>query len=860
MAPQNDNYCESVGGAARWLSLSKPMVFSFVQAKSTMSVRARKAGDFHMGTVLSKASASISEVLLKDLTERHWLAGARALIVGALLGLGMLCFPTGSVAAEIPAITAQVTPASTPAPTDSLSSLCGRADQLTQSGHPSEALALIEKIRGQVRSPALAATTACEAQRLAAVLKSQEPPKAKTTFAQDVGANWDRFAAEWIDPLVKAGPALLGLVAAFLVLGRLLVFLPKISGARKSPAGRAALALAALVFILMGSCLIILSPAWDENGFVGSAAGQMVMGGLLAVGGSLVLAAYLSSRLRVSLDVRNTKGETSKVDVSRIGALLHELGGDAPRGLEIPEGADVTALGTDTMPLTFTNKVLAAVQKVLVSIFGVMPWRVVVSSADDGSLTVAMARNGASVGATTIDRKELHLAGGKSAGASQDAESATAARTDGAPELELHKMAAAYILVVLARKHYGFDGLCGTTDWRSLGLHYIATTDYPMADERAKGLLGAAMDYDAGNMLAEVTLQNHMYRDSTHPPTITTYAEWLSGRATAIRGDIQRGAISKAGYTPLLHRIEKTFLSAVLNLPPGSSAFQQLQPQALKVAANLVQELQPSRRLIVPAPLARAMRLDAALAYRDLLGSGHSTVPQSDELCKQALASAAPHTAYSAACSIARNQGLEGKQEVVRRLQYAFADQDLKDWARRDPELAELRKSEDFLKFLGIQPRQDFWKLEAFEPYEKQFRKAGIARPRDLYAHEVGQSDISAYLQVNPLVIKRLARLAALVRRAESVPSWDATKPAQKFRVEVIGALLQYGIERPEEIPFAGQLGIDDTFVKKLQDTIKERVLIAPDAAPLKEWLRQLKKKPPKALAVQPSAGSVEET
>ena len=152
---------------------------------------------------------------------------------------------------------------SAPASADSLSSLCGQADQLTQAGNPAEALALIEKVRGQVRSPALAATTACEAQRLPQPSSNQQTPEknpADTTFAQQVGANWDGFVAQWIDPLVKAGPALLGLVAAFLLLGRLLVLLPKISGGRKRPVDRAALALAGIAFILLGSRLIVLAP------------------------------------------------------------------------------------------------------------------------------------------------------------------------------------------------------------------------------------------------------------------------------------------------------------------------------------------------------------------------------------------------------------------------------------------------------------------------------------------------------------------------------------------------------------------------------------------------------------------------
>ena len=810
-----------------------------------------------MGTELSKASASISEVITETPIERHRLAWASALIVGLLgLGLGLVLLPnptpagspvtTSSTSVTAPAPTSEPTPA--PAPTDSLGSLCARADKLTADKKPEEALALIEKIRGQLRSPALAATTACEAQRLAAVLRIEQAPAAppaETTFIQDVGANWDRFTAESIDPLAKAGPALLGLIAAFLVLGRLLVFLPKIAGARKSPADRAILALAGLASILVGTCLIVLAPAWEMTPVVGSATGPMLGGGLLAIAGSLILATYLSSRLRVSLDVRDTKGETSKVDVSRIGALLHELGGDAPRGLEIPEGADVTALGPDTMPLTFTNKVLAAVQKILLSIFGVRPWRVVVSSADDDSLAVAVARNGASVGATTIDRKQLHLAGGQSEGASQDAKSA--AKADSAAELELHKMAAAYILVMLARKHYGFEGLCGTTDWRSLGLQYVATTDSAMAGERAKRLLGAAMDYDAANMLAEVALQNHMYRDSTDSSTISAYAEWLSGRAAAIKDGITRRAISQAGYTPLLHRIEKTFLTAVLNLPPGSPAFQQLQPRALEVAANLVRKLEPSRHLDVPAPLARAMRLDAALAYCDLLGSGDPSDPQSEDLRKQALASVAPHTAYSAACSIARQEGLAAKEDVKRRLTFAFSDQDLKEWARKDPELGALRKDGDFLHFLGVKPREDYWKLEAFEPHEKRLREAGIARPGDLYQKEVGQSAVSAYLQVSPLVLKRLCRLAALVRRAQAVRAEGEAGPVHEYRVEVVGALVQAGIESPEEIhdqwldadvPPDAPAG---KFVEKLQSSIKGRVLSSPEIGQLKAWLRQLK-------------------
>ena len=100
----------------------------------------------------------------------------------------------------------------------------------------------------------------------------------------------------------------------------------------------------------------------------------------------------------------------------------------------------------------------------------------------------------------------------------------------------------------------------------------------------------------------------------------------------------------------------------------------------------------------------------------------------------------------------------------------------------------------------GVTPRQDYWKLEAFEPYEKQLRKAGIAKPGDLYQKETGHSDISAYLQVSPLVLKRLCRQAALVRRAEAVPCNGDAWHIYLYRVEVVAALVQAGIDSPDDI------------------------------------------------------------
>jgi hypothetical protein len=708
----------------------------------------------------------------------------------------------------------------------------------------------------------VAATTACELERLAAVRAEAQPapPAPPQNPAERAGANWERFRAEWIKPLLETGSALLGVVVFLLLLGRLLVFVPKMPFVKMRPGWRAGLLFGALGLILLGSVGVILAV-----GAAAAAAGPTrVVWGLVtlewafvALCGAVAFALYLSSRLRVSLDVRGSDGKSNEADTAHIVALLHEFGAAPPRGVETTVGTDVDDLGDTAVALTFSNKFLAAVQKVVTSIFGVTPWRVAASPVGENALAIAITRNGWTVNTANIDRTILGLAGEQADAAKSKA---SASKAGPNAQAELHKMAAAFVLATLAQNHHGFEGLCGATDWRSLGLHCIATTDSGIAEEQERTLLGAALDYDAGNLPAEVALQHALLRDKTDEKTLRIYADWLWRRATAIRRDIRLGMKSLAGYEPLLYRVELTFVNVALNLPvKPSSSDDEWRRLAREIAGNMVQELAPTERLQIHGPWAHAMRLYSALAYEDLNPSQDEKAVPRSELYHEALASVAPQTAYNAACSIARKKGSEAEADVTRRLEYAFADPQLRARAREDPELTQLRKEESFLKFLGVEPRQDFWKLEAFEPYEKQLRKAGIARPRDLYAQEVGQSDISAYLQVNPLVISRLARLAAFVRRAEAVPAGDAVGNVQKFRVEVVAALVQAGIESPEDIPGVDGPGIGDAFVKQLRDTIKERVLTAPDVPALKEWLSQLKSSV-KEQAVQPSTGSVEET
>ncbi|MDQ1594436.1 MAG: hypothetical protein QOH40_992, partial [Arthrobacter pascens] len=421
--------------------------------------------------------------------------------------------------------------------------------KLTDDKRPAEALALIDRIRGPVPPQAQATNRACEQERLNAIIAAQQAgpgAPAPTTPAQQAANDWDRFVKNWATPWVPVGLAILGLVLFFLVLGRLLVFVPKMPFFKIDSGWRVSLLLGGLGLILLGSCAIVLALGEASAGAGGASLGRALWGmvafegGFIALAGAVALAFYLSSRLRVALDVRGADGKTNEADSMHIVALLHELGAAPPRGIEVPVGTDVKALDDTALTVAFSNKLLAAAQKILTSMFGVTPWKVAVSPVGENLLAVAVTRNGWTVGAAGIDRKALGLSGEPAA--SPAGKETTKAGTDA--RTELHKMAAAFILATLARKHHGFEGLCGATDWRSLGLHSIATTGEWAAAGTAEALLGKAVDLDQGSMLADIALQYFRLRKEKEQKALAGYAEWLGAKAAGLRLDIDAGVKS----------------------------------------------------------------------------------------------------------------------------------------------------------------------------------------------------------------------------------------------------------------------------------------------------------------------------
>ena len=129
------------------------------------------------------------------------------------------------------------------------------------------------------------------------------------------------------------------------------------------------------------------------------------------------------------------------------------------------------------------------------------------------------------------------------------------------PLPDLHRMSAAVVLCVLDRA-YAIDGMCGASSWRSLGLHYIATTDFANSDELALPILARAVAEDRDNRLAQVALWQARYRHSKDESGSPAYWDRLNAyvdsrvREVAAGGDrVQALKQEQAGDRALLLRV-----------------------------------------------------------------------------------------------------------------------------------------------------------------------------------------------------------------------------------------------------------------------------------------------------------------
>ncbi len=219
-----------------------------------------------------------------------------------------------------------------------------------------------------------------------------------------------------------------------------------------------------------------------------------------------LLAMTWASRLRLTIDARKESGKTDEILSGQVIALLAEMAGGNPKGLEVPRGVDLSVLSNIPISGLPEGKFAAALTALWQTFFALTPWQIRADISGTSTCSVVITRNGRTVRTAVVDRSALALEPAKSDSAKDDDEADASQLTDDARTHQLQVMICAVTLITLATRHRGFDGLLGAEDWRSIGLHYVAmknTTDHDLK----KRLLVDAVNYEPTNFAAQVALR-----------------------------------------------------------------------------------------------------------------------------------------------------------------------------------------------------------------------------------------------------------------------------------------------------------------------------------------------------------------
>ncbi|WP_162529906.1 DUF4332 domain-containing protein [Nocardioides caldifontis] len=615
-------------------------------------------------------------------------------------------------------------------------------------------------------------------------------------------SGWAEFRDDTLEPLGRLLLSGLAIAAVLLLLARLLVLLWPAPVPRTSRAARVAAGSLAAV----GLATSVASPLWLATA---STTGLVVTGSvfLLTAGCVALLAA---TRLRLAVEASRADGVPDEAAAAAVVAALRELGAEPPRGTELPGGTDVRALAAAGITVgTARPRWLASLRTLL----GLTPWQVTVHAHDpeegDG-LRVVVTRHGRAVGATVVSPAPLGPTG---------------------PTLDARTLAAAFVLHVVSRGYSsGFEPVAPVTDWLSLGWTVAAADlDDPAA---RRSLLGAAVDRDPGNLLAQVALRHERDRHTTDLRRLEGYVHWLGERARALG----RGGRS---LEPLRARLLLTATAVeldrqVLLHPPAKRARGAASEGDARTAPAPGGEREVAQRLAVE--LVRALNerdLDHGFAARlrpvaavltlAAFGAAARTAPSAqplldldvfpdhlglDRLQQRVLELARrwhagvdrdPDARFVEACRLVELARPGSDRRLVTRALELLADEVQRPGGReritRDPVLGPLAASGRFRKRHPAAPRSEMVELAPFSRHAEELLRLGLDTPSALWEATEDPATAAAladHLRVLPSTVRQLGEAAALAA--------DVPEHLVAHRYEVFDALWECGVRSTDDL------------------------------------------------------------
>ena len=769
--------------------------------------------------------------------------------------------PEGSEAAtacegqRLAIILASVTTAADSAKTaddavDELAAVCAVAAGLV-ADDPQKALDLVTKVRDSAAAGS-DAENGCEDERLAAVTVLADGSQPNTP-AERASDQWTSAFESWIAPLGQSLSAVLLLIVIALIAARLLVLLPSdLARSRLVPEIKAARSRAirgwlGLIALVVGSIAIAAllaglppAPLVDEIlleklfplrvlAWVGSA--------LLLLVGIRQVARALASTLALTITVHDAKGAEDKARKSALITYLAELGTNQPRGVLIQQASDITAMAEAALPTT-TNPVLTVLRSIFTTVVGVTPWNVSVDNVNETRTAVLISRNGRSVSSALVSTERWKHAIGET-------------------KLDPDKLAAAAIIATLADHYSDFNGLNGATQWESIGLHFVATTDYRSAPETRALILAAALDVDPGNRAAALALKQALYGASVEPQETLDYAIWLRKLSLTIDAETNGSLKSQSddGVLDLHRRVLVNFFVAAANLA-AAHANSGARSARLNYA-YIHGRAARFRQLVGPdTPESGGFRDRVKGFAEDPLAAIERLYSASRPPVSRSVAALGNRNAYNAACTLVLSgkrldRGVPSDRARLRELfQIAFQDSDLKKRARQDPTLQALHGDAEFAKLVEIASGSTLWDLNPFKPVKQKLNDIGVASPSQLHTRKIDAS-LDYYLGMGSAQVQNLVEVSKLFRAAEDVAWAHSTNSTSKETIEVLAELLKIGVRVPLDIrpewtdttyPNDG-LPEDPSVIVKISHNIYERTWEVVDLKQLAQWLRAVRER-----------------
>jgi hypothetical protein len=492
------------------------------------------------------------------------------------------------------------------------------------------------------------------------------------------------------------GAALVGAVASLVLAGWLWQQCSADARAAGSPPGAWFLSLRRPVLVATALAVVGALIAGLLDG-AGGATASVALGGLCALAAILLLGLWLATRLRLAISVKKSDGGDDPAAAALITALLGDLGASPPRGLEVPTGADATELSDALAAIPGAGSLATKVGTFLTGLLGATPWRAELAAVDGSCLAVRMSRSGHSVGSTVIRPS--------------DGRDPTGGAT---PASDLHRLAAAFLLTTLDAHHGPFPGLVGATSWRSLGLHYIATTDLSRDQPPHTGALARAAAIDPRSGLAAIAWRHALWRRSASTRDLDEYLAWLETFQLMHAGDPALAAVVlRTAYTRSAVALNRSFL-------PGDAPSPAQYLQARADLDDVLGRIESVRDLGWLHAQIEAAAACLPPGPNGLFGPPSGT-----------LEATTPTAAYNLGCWWASCTEPDNARAAVL-LERATTLPSLKQAVPRDPQLKAFLGSPEYRATFLPTPRTDFFELAPVVPYARVLSTLAYTSPESL--------------------------------------------------------------------------------------------------------------------------------